>query len=69
MTVTVTNTPPDFLFPPTLSPSSYQLHVMDTLNISLPPLYDLEGGKIELLPKDTPDVGSSTLVLMHDSVN
>ena len=42
LSVDVTNVAPDFAFSPTLnaSPLNYQLHIMDTLSITLPPLAD-----------------------------
>jgi hypothetical protein len=71
LTVDVTNVAPDFAFSPTLnaSPLNYQLHVMDTLSITLPPLADPDGGKVVLYPSDTPAAGSTVLVLTHDSTN
>jgi hypothetical protein len=70
MTVDVTNAAPDFSFPPTLfvSPKNYQLHVMGTLSITIPPLADPDGGKVVLYPSDTPGAGSTVLVLTHDTI-
>ena len=69
MTVKVTNVAPDFKSPPSLNQNNYQLHVMETLSISLPPLYDSDGGQVVLYPNDTPGAGSSKLVLTHDATN
>ncbi len=73
MTVDVTNVAPKFQTEPDLnlnsSPLNYQLHVMDTFSITLPPLYDEDGGKVVLNPSDTPGAGSTALVLTHDATN
>jgi hypothetical protein len=73
MTVNVTNVAPDFKSPPSLnqnsSPFNYQLHVMDTLSINLPPLYDSDGGQVVLYPSDTIEAGSTRLILTHDATN
>jgi hypothetical protein len=42
---------------------------MKKLTIDLPPLVDLEGGKLVLNPTDTPGAGASALVLSHDATN
>jgi hypothetical protein len=73
MTVDVTNVAPDFSATPTLnlnaSPFNYQLHVMDTLSISLPTLTDPDGGQVVLYPSDTPGAGASGLIVTHDAAN
>lgn len=70
MTVTVTNVAPDFKTPPTYnslpSPNNYQLHVMKSLQVSVPPLFDADGGQVVLNPSDTPGVGATGLNLAHD---
>jgi hypothetical protein len=42
---------------------------MDTLSITLPPLYDADGGKVFMNPGDYPGAGSTALVLTHDAIN
>ena len=42
---------------------------MDTLSISLPPLYDSDGGQVVLYPSDTIEAGSTRLILTHDATN
>jgi|LauGreDrversion4_2_1035121.scaffolds.fasta_scaffold25071_6 hypothetical protein len=42
---------------------------MDTFSITLPPLYDEDGGKVYLNPGSYPGAGSTALVLTHDTIN
>lgn len=65
MTVIVTNVAPDFQTAPSIS-SNYQLHLMKSFQLPLPPLYDADGGLVVLYPSDSPGTGATALSLAHD---
>ena len=68
MKVSVTNVAPDFATVPSYK-TNYQLHVMSSFQVTLPALYDADGGQVTLQPFDTPSTGATALNLAHDSSN